>query len=97
MGDFFCRRDNDGEERWWLEITGKGDKIRLVPATNELMVELARYRRENRLTPFTVPGESTPLLLPVGWQTAAADPKCGASDREGSLLADSGTNSSPWP
>jgi integrase len=24
MGDFFCRRDADGHERWWLEITGKG-------------------------------------------------------------------------
>lgn len=66
MGCFFARRDKDGEERWWLEITGKGDKTRLVPATTELMVELARYRRENGLTPFALPGESTPLLLPIG-------------------------------
>jgi integrase/recombinase XerD len=66
MGDFFCRRDKDGEELWWLEVTGKGDKTRLVPATNELMVELARYRRENGLTPFPLPGEPTPLLLPIG-------------------------------
>lgn len=66
MGGFFCRRDNDGEERWWLEITGKGDKTRIVPATNELMVELTRYRRENGLTPFPLPGEATPLLLPIG-------------------------------
>lgn len=66
MGGFFCRRDKDGEERWWLEITGKGDKTRIVPATNELMVELVRYRRESSLTPFPLPGESTPLLLPIG-------------------------------
>jgi site-specific recombinase XerD len=66
MGGFFCRRDNDGEERWWLEITGKGDKTRIVPATNELMVELSRYRRENGLTPFPLSGEGTPLLLPIG-------------------------------
>lgn len=66
MGEFFCRRDNDGEERWWLEITGKGDKTRIVPATNELMVELTRYRRENGLTPFPHPREATPLLLPIG-------------------------------
>ena len=26
MGAFFCRRDRDGEERWWLEVLGKGDK-----------------------------------------------------------------------
>lgn len=56
----------DGEERWWLEITGKGDKIRIVPATNELMVELARYRREQGLTSFPLLGDTTPLLLPIG-------------------------------
>lgn len=66
MGSFFCRRDKDGEERWWLEILGKGDKLRIVPATNELMVELARYRREKGLAPFPIPGEDIPLLLPIG-------------------------------
>lgn len=66
MGSFFCRRDKDGEERWWLEVLGKGDKLRLVPATNELMVELARYRRELGMAPLPLPNESTPLLLPIG-------------------------------
>lgn len=66
MGAFFCRRDSEGEERWWLEITGKGNKTRLVPATGELMVELTRYRRENGLSPFPLPGDLTPLLLPIG-------------------------------
>lgn len=71
MGGFFGRRDKDGEERWWLEITGKGDKTRIVPATNELMVELTRYRRENGLTPYPLPGETTPLLLPIGGKQRA--------------------------
>jgi integrase/recombinase XerD len=66
MDGFFCRRDKEGEERWWLEILGKGDKLRIVPATNELMVELARYRREMGLAPFPLQNESTPLLLPIG-------------------------------
>jgi integrase/recombinase XerD len=65
MGGFFCRRGNDGEERWGIEVTGKGDKTRIVPATFELMVELNRYRKENRLTPFPLPSETTPLLLPI--------------------------------
>jgi integrase/recombinase XerD len=30
MGGFFSRRDRDGTERWWLEILGKGNKLRLV-------------------------------------------------------------------
>jgi hypothetical protein len=62
----FGRRDQDGEERWWLEVLGKGDKLRIIPAMNELMVELARYRRELSYPPYPVPGESTPLLLPIG-------------------------------
>lgn len=69
MGSFFCRRDKDGEERWWLEILGKGDKLRIVPATNELMIELARYRREKSLTSLPLSGESLPLLLPIGRRT----------------------------
>ncbi|OIQ72001.1 tyrosine recombinase XerD [mine drainage metagenome] len=68
MGCFFRRRDKEGEDRWWLEITGKSDKTRLVPATNELMVELARYRREKGLVPYPIFGETTPLLLPIGTQ-----------------------------
>lgn len=66
MGAFFCRRDREGEERWWLEVLGKGEKARLVPATSELMTELARYRRECELAPFPSPGEETPLVLPIG-------------------------------
>jgi integrase len=66
MGAFFGRRDKSGKERWWLEVMGKGDKVRIIPATSELMVELVRYRRELGLAPYPVPGEATPLLLPIG-------------------------------
>lgn len=68
MGGFFRRRDREGEERWWLEVLGKGDKLRIVPATDELMVELARYRRELGYSPYPATGETTPLLLPIGGQ-----------------------------
>lgn len=66
MGDFFNRKDKSNESRWWLEITGKGDKTRIVPATNELMLELGRYRREMGLSLNPIEGEATPLLLPIG-------------------------------
>ena len=68
MGCFFCRSDKSGELRWWLEVTGKGTKVRLVPATNELMVELARYRRTLGLSALPREHEAAPLLLPVCWQ-----------------------------
>ena len=66
MGGFFSRKDKSSESRWWLEITGKGDKTRIVPATNELMLELGRYRREMGFAINPIEGESTPLLLPIG-------------------------------
>lgn len=66
MGSFFCHRDKDSEERWWLEVLGKGDKERLVPATNEMMVELVRYRREQGMPPYPTPNDETPLVLPIG-------------------------------
>lgn len=65
MGAFFCRRDEQGRERWWVEITGKGQKTRLIPATPELMAELAHYRRHKGFSPCPLPGDLTPLLLPV--------------------------------
>lgn len=65
MGAFFRRRDM-GDDRWWLEVLGKGDKLRIVPATSELMVELGRYRRELGMAPYPVPGETAPLLIPIG-------------------------------
>ena len=65
MGGFFCRRSADGKERWWLELTGKGNKLRLVPATDELMAELIRYRKANELSPLPREGDTTPLLLPI--------------------------------
>ncbi|MDN7184672.1 tyrosine-type recombinase/integrase [Caballeronia sp. SEWSISQ10-4 2] len=66
MGGFFRRRDRDGQDRWWLAITGKGDKERLLPATTELMAELTRYRRHYGLAALPYGGETTPLLLPIG-------------------------------
>lgn len=66
MGGFFGRHDKENEIRYWLEITGKGNKTRIVPATNDLMNELYRYRREMGLSITPIEGESTPLLLPIG-------------------------------
>jgi site-specific recombinase XerD len=66
MGRFFGRRDVNGHQRWWLEVLGKGGKERLVPATSEMMAELARYRREHNLSAMPSPGEDTPLVLPIG-------------------------------
>jgi site-specific recombinase XerD len=66
MGQFFSRRDAAGRDRWWLEVIGKGDRERLVPATTEMMAELTCYRRAHDLSTLPSPGEDTPLVLSVG-------------------------------
>ena len=66
MGRFFRRRDANGEDRWWLEVLGKGGKERLVPATSEMMAELSAYRRERGLPAPPSQDEDTPLVLPIG-------------------------------
>lgn len=71
MGDFFCRADKSGELRRWLAITGKGEKLRLVPVTNELMVELAHDRRSLGLPRLSQEHECMPLLLSVWWREPA--------------------------
>lgn len=70
MGNFFTRSDRSGQERWWIEVLGKGDKTRLVPATSELMIELSRYRRAVGLPALPQAGERTPLVLAVSWRAA---------------------------
>ncbi len=71
MGYFFYRRNKAGDLRWWLEVTGKGATVRLVPATSELMVELARYRCALGLSALPREHDGAPLLFPVMWHTPA--------------------------
>ncbi len=71
MGDFYARKGADGRLRWWLSVHGKGGKTRALPATAELMDELARYRQAHGLPPLPDEGERRPLLLPVIGAAAA--------------------------
>ena len=65
MGCFKCRRASDDSDEWWLEIVGKGGKIRKVPVSDELLSEMMRYRAENGLSTMPYQGDDTPLLLAV--------------------------------
>ncbi|WP_425953211.1 tyrosine-type recombinase/integrase [Ralstonia pseudosolanacearum] len=65
MGAFFSRRDANGAQLWWLEVTGKGDKTRLVPVTDEWLAELKRYRLAQGLPAVPLAGETFPLVRPV--------------------------------
>ncbi|MEM5389560.1 tyrosine-type recombinase/integrase [Paraburkholderia phymatum] len=81
MGQFFVRRDTDGTMRWWLTVHGKGDRDRLVPATREMMSELARYRQSLGMTALPSPHEATPLVLPIGSTAGGTSGRTGQSSR----------------
>jgi integrase/recombinase XerD len=62
MGDFYCRRDNEGNFNWWLGVVGKGGRLRNIPISNELMDELKVYRQFLKLSDTPSASETTPLF-----------------------------------
>lgn len=68
MGDFSRRLGTDGQDQWWLEILGKGERERIVPASPELIDELTRYRKACGLPPLPGRAEDAPLVMPFRGQ-----------------------------
>ncbi|GGY41925.1 integrase [Bacterioplanes sanyensis] len=58
MGDFQC--DSDGH--WWLRVVGKGNKVRLVTVSDDMLASLQRYRLHLGLPALPTAGEQTPLV-----------------------------------
>lgn len=58
MGDF----QQDKDRNWWLRVVGKGNKLRLVTVSDEMLNALKRYRSFLGLSPLPYPGEQTPLV-----------------------------------
>ncbi|QIE29578.1 Tyrosine recombinase XerC (plasmid) [Caballeronia sp. SBC2] len=85
MGGFFRRRDRNGQDRWWLSITGKGDKERLLPATTELMAEFARYRRRYDLAALPYQRRNDAAAVADRRRPPDADPRCCASDHQAGI------------
>lgn len=48
--------------RWWIEVTGKGNKLAYIPIVSQLFKELITYRTANGLTTFPDFNEKTPLV-----------------------------------
>lgn len=58
MGDFRADIDNN----WWLQVTGKGNKVRMITVSDEMLAALKRYRISLGLSPLPHIGESTPMI-----------------------------------
>lgn len=61
MGDF--RQDQDGH--WWLQVTGKGNKVRMVTVSDDMLGALRRYRTHLGLSPLPYISEQTPLIAKI--------------------------------
>jgi len=58
MGDFRADPDNN----WWLQVTGKGNKVRMITVSDDMLTALKRYRNSLGLSAMPHVGESTPLI-----------------------------------
>jgi site-specific recombinase XerD len=58
MSDF--RKDVDGN--WWLHVTGKGNKSRIVTVSQEMLASLKRYRLFLGLSPLPIIDDTNPIL-----------------------------------
>lgn len=61
MGDFRADIDNN----WWLQVTGKGNKVRMITVSDEMLAALKRYRTFLGLSPLPHIGESTPMIAKI--------------------------------
>ncbi len=58
MGDF----QQDKDQNWWLKVIGKGNKVRMVTVSDEMLTALKRYRLFLGLPALPYIGEQTPLI-----------------------------------
>lgn len=65
MGGVFAMETEPGKRDWWLKVTGRGGKHRIVPLSSELIDELRVYRLSLGLTDYPVPGEVNALVCPI--------------------------------
>jgi len=61
MSDF----QQDRDHHWWLRVTGKGNKVRMVTVSDDMLDALKRYRTHLGLSPLPHIGEQTPILSKV--------------------------------
>jgi site-specific recombinase XerD len=59
MGDFF----KDSEGNWWFKTVGKGNKMRQIAVSDDMLKALKHYRTTYlKLSPLPGPNEKTPLI-----------------------------------
>ena len=68
MGDFHRR-----EGRWWWRVTGKGDKLAVIPVPPDMIALLMEWRLALGLAPAPLPDDATPLLRALDGRRGIGD------------------------
>ena len=68
MGDFHRR-----EGRWWWRVTGKGDKLAVIPVPPDMVALLTEWRLALGLAPEPLPDDATPLVRALDGQRGLGD------------------------
>lgn len=68
MGSLYAEVD----ERWWLDVLGKGEKKRRLPVAPQLLEAFRQYRAQYGLPPQARRDDSTPLVLATRGSALAA-------------------------
>lgn len=58
MGHFY----QDSHGYWWFKTVGKGNKLRNIAVSDDMLVALKRYRQSLHLSALPLPNEQTPLI-----------------------------------
>lgn len=68
MGDFHRR-----EGRWWWRVTGKGDKLAVIPVPPDMMALLGDWRESLGLAREPLPDDATPVLRALDGRRGIGD------------------------
>lgn len=52
----------DSNQTWWFKTLGKGNKVRDIAVSDDMINALKRYRIKREMTPLPAPSDSRPLL-----------------------------------
>ena len=85
MGGFFKRRDRDGQERWWLAITGKGNKERVAAGDRGVDGGAGSIPAALRSAGAALPARADAAAVADRWPASADDARWRAPDREAGL------------
>ena len=52
----------DSDEQWWFKVLGKGNKLRTIAVSDDMLQALSDYRKNLNLSPLPSPADHSPLI-----------------------------------